>query len=163
LEAYYADTDSQGNDLYFAKVIGSNSDHIIFKEYNDQIVMAKSYHSSLSNGFLYQITAAIFGQNSLIIAGSVQTHNLSGNTGKDEYQHYLIKTDSLGNTNCSDTFSIPLNIVKADTVVQYPAAWYEFTGMTANPIKVTSQDLIPFELKDCLMTNSCCKVALHYV
>ncbi len=163
LEAYYADTDAQGNDIFYAEVTGNTNAHILFKESNDQVVWAKSYHSSLANGILKKITAAIVGNNSYIMAGSVLTHNLSGNTGKDEYQNYLIKTDAFGNTNCSDTFSIPFKIVKADTVVQYPASWIELQGMKANPVKVDMQDLLPYELKDCLLTNSCCTTPLHYV
>jgi gliding motility-associated-like protein len=163
LESYYADTDAQGNDIFYAEVTGNTNAHILFKESNDQVVWAKSYHSSLANGILKKITAAIVGNNSYIMAGSVLTHNLSGNTGKDEYQNYLIKTDAYGNTNCSDTFSIPFNIVKADTVVQYPASWYEIQGMKSNPVKVDMQDLLPYEFKDCLLTNSCCTTPLHYV
>jgi gliding motility-associated-like protein len=163
LEAYYADTDAQGNDIFMAEVTGNTNAHILFKESNDQVVWAKSYHSSLSNGSLTKITAAIVSNSSYIMAGSVLTHNLSGNTGKDEYQNYLIKTDAFGNTNCSDTFSVPFKIVKADTVVQYPASWYEISGMKSNPVTVSMQDLIPYEIHDCLLTNACCTNTIRYV
>jgi len=75
LEAYYADTDVYGDDIFIAKVSGNNNSHILFKESNNQVSWAKSYHSSLSNGVFKKLTTAIVGKNSYIMAASVQTHN----------------------------------------------------------------------------------------
>lgn len=121
LASYYAGTDAQGNDVFYGEVTGNASYHILFKESKDMVNWAKSYHSSLGIGSLKKITTAIVGNNAYILGGQFITHNFSGNSGNDEYQNYLIKTDAFGNTNCSDTFSIPFVIVKADTIVQYPA------------------------------------------
>ena len=163
LESYYASTDAQDNDIFYGEITGNTTSHILFKESKDIVIWAKSYHSSLSIGSLNKITSAIIGSNSFILGGKIITHNFSGNTGKDEYQNYIIKTDAFGNTNCSDTFSIPFNIVKADTIFQYPAAWSAEKGMITSPVPINIQNLLPYELKDCLLTNSCCTTPLHYV
>jgi gliding motility-associated-like protein len=163
LASYYAGTDAHGNDVFYAEVTGNTPYHILFKESNNIVKWAKSYHSSLSIGSLNRITTATVGSNSIIIGGNFITRNFSGNTGNDEYQNYLIKTDTLGNTNCSDTFSIPIVITKADTVVQYPATWNNQQGIISTPVKIVNEDLLPYEMRDCLVKTPCCNDTVKYI
>lgn len=162
LASYYAGTDKQGNDVFYGEVTGITPYHILFKESNNIVKWAKSYHSSLSIGSLNRITTATVGSNSNIIGGNFITRNFSGNTGNDEYQNYLIKTDTLGNTNCSDTFSIPLVITKADTVIQYPATWDNQQGIISTPVNIVNEDLLPYDMRDCLIKTRCCNDTIKY-
>ncbi|MGI8952890.1 MAG: hypothetical protein ACR2FN_15050 [Chitinophagaceae bacterium] len=160
LNFYYTGTNYQNEEFFYGTQTGAAP--ILFKVANNAVVWAQQFKSNASFGELGELTTSSMANNGFLLGGEFLTHKFSTTNVEDEVQSYLIKTDSLGKTNCSDTFSTPITITNGSQLFLFNGSWTNSPGVELANVQIDVQNFLPQQITDCAPTSLCCTDTLLY-